>query len=255
MYSDDHKNESDIYQKYKGIARNQSAEISANIDILIDDYTNIAESNSDNGIPINLYEPYYSGVVQDNTKTWWMTNMNPLYDDSHGLFTALPSNIHKFKYAYENGRKWNFDLEHYDLRMLDLDGGVNDSVNMKIPESVLEQLKQKAADGGTNTSQLEPKSLGMASWGATYHYTVTVNNTTDNDRTVEYVMCNFDEMIVGNKLPSQAYYNTQYLRNVKTGDWRTVYSINIPAHQTKTFEIAALLACGKGGTNNKILVK
>lgn len=252
---EERENENDIYQKYKGIARNQSAEISANIDVLIDDYTDIAESNSDNGIPINLYEPYYSGVVHDNTKTWWMTNMNPLYDDSHGLFTALPSNIHKFKYAYENGRKWNFDLEHYDLRMLDLNGGVNDSVNMKIPESVLEQLKQKAADGGTNTSQLEPKSLGMASWGATYHYTLTVNNTTDNDRTVEYVMCNFDEMIVGNKLPSQAYYNTQYLRNVKTGDWRTVYSINIPAHQTKTFEIAALLACGKGGTNNKILVK
>ena len=47
-------------------------------------------------------------------------------------------------------------------------------------------------------------------------------------------MCNFDEMIVGNKLPSQTYYNTKYLRNVKTGDGRTVYSINILAHQTKT---------------------
>ena len=242
-------NEGDIEQKYKGIALNQSAYTTSNIDILIDEYR-----ANEYDVGLNLYEPFYQDVVEDYTKTSWITNVNPLYDNSEGVHLAIPSNLHNFIYKYNGNRYWNFDFQHYDLSVLNLDGEIEESVNLPIPDSTMDKLKALVKSGDENNAQTEQHSLGMGSWGAPYRYIVTVNNVDNKDRIVEFKTKGLSETILGYRTTSDEAYETVY--NPKSEEeWCTYKSIEVPKGTVKTFEIVTMLACGDGGHYNKITVK
>jgi hypothetical protein len=104
----------------------------------------------------------------------------------------------------------------------------------------------------------DPRALGMGEWGATYHYTVTIDNTGGSNRTATFETRNYDNMIYGYKMQGETYYHTDFnpkAVNSDSGWWKpTAMSISIPAHTVTTFEVVTMLAGGNGGTNNRIVL-
>ena len=233
----------------------ENSKTSANLndysELLIDNHTNVKEP-----IYVNLKDGAYPTVK--NPKFQWMTNMSPSFDKWATLY-SMPGGSHHFVYDYEDtGRKWNFDIYHRDLNSLNLFGGISDSVNNPLPDSTIEKMKIDVSVGDENRmiSTIDENALGLASWGATYHYTVTVNNTTNKDKFVALEVMNFENMIYGYKLKGQTQYTACY--NKKAANSSDAYwsptKIQIPNNSTMQFEIVTMLACGMGGTNNRLMI-
>ncbi len=260
----DRRNETDLYAKIKGIARNESAWIDSDIELLIDNNTKIGEK-----ISLKFTDDYYDYGIS-NPKWSWMTCINPLSDRWSALLNALPGGLHNFKY-HHNGEedRWHFDFWHIDTRYIDenRDGAINDSV----PDQIIEYAKQDVAAGckvhfpdefdpitGENIGNAPDEyAVNMGEWGATYHYTVSVRNTTNLDRTANVNIWSAENMIFGLKHQSETEYTTTYY-NVIANDplsAETVASVSIPANETVTFEFVTLLGGGLGGLNHAIVIE
>ena len=247
-------NETDLYIKMKGIARNESAWIDANIDLAIDNTT-----NSGTIIPINLKDSYYTHGIA-NPKNTWKTSINPFHDKWDSVLLMLPNGLHNFKYHFKDtNRQWFFDFEHRDLRFIDEAG--SGSVNHRVPAQIIEYAKQDMAAGRKNHfgSEEAPDeyAMSMGEWGATYHYTVTVSNTSDHDRKVTVQTWDAENLIFGLKEQGQSAYATAYYRKIgNTPDSpEPTATIDIPANTTKTFEFVTMLAAGLSGLNHAIVVE
>ena len=250
---EDRENEPDLYGKYKGIAKNQSAWIDAKMEFVVDDLT-----ISGNPLPINLKDIQYPNGVA-NPKTWWMTNINPLNDAWSGLLYGMPGNEHRFIYNSADGGVWNFAYDYRDLRSIDENAIGNMSRNNPVPQDILDNVALDVAKGQKEHFAGAPDeyAIGMGAWGATYHYTMSVKNDTSTAKLISYQAKAFDNMIFGYKSSTDTVYETQFIPNIGNNefDWTSLKTITISPGQTITFEIVTLLGGGKGGTNNRVIVE
>ena len=260
--------ENDLYGKYKGIAKNQSAWIDANLEFAINDST-----PSDRSLRVNLLDPEYVDDGVANPKNWWMTHATPTNDGYDALLYTMPSALHKFTYSFGNGQEWNFDYKHRNIKYDNLtisDQDTSISVNNPVPVSILNQIKSDVASGQKSYYEVPPgyyddpdntgknppdaEALGMAAWGTTYHYTISVDNQGQRDRVVVYRMRNSQNVIFGLKRPGQSNYETGiYSMGGGEGDWQT-FVIDIPADHVTTFEIVTLPCGGTSGLNNQLIL-
>ena len=90
--------EHDLEIKYKGIARNQSNQIDANLDFVIDDntYGNVPFKLKDSGELIDGYYPH--------PQTDWNVQINPISDEYESLLHTTVNNLHKFKYRFSDSK-------------------------------------------------------------------------------------------------------------------------------------------------------
>ncbi len=258
-------NETDLYSKIKGIAKNESAWIDANIELVVDSTTNLGTS-----IPITLKDDYYTYGIA-NPKWSWMPAINPLNDLWDGVLLGLPRGLHNFQYHYgETNRQWCFDFWHRDLRYADING-TGTSVNNEVPADIRENAKLDMAAGIKNhfPNKIDPLtgdnlgcapdeySMGIGEWGATYHYTVTVVNTTDFDRTIYINTWSAENLICGVKKQGEKVYTTQYytkIENIPDKPENTAI-VSVPANGTTTFEFVTLLGGGLGGLSHSIVIE
>ena len=248
-------NETDLYGKMKGIARNESAWIDSDIELVIDDNTELGTP-----IPLTLKDSYYTYGIA-NPKWSWKSAINPLNDAWDGVLTMLPSGLHNFKYHYMNtSRQWHFDFQHRDLRHCSINGS-GTSVNDTVPADIIDNAKRDMAAGRkehfADDEAPDKYAMSIGEWGATYHYTVTVQNTTNNDRTVNVKMWSAENMIFGLKKQGETTYSTQYytqINNTPNNPTNTA-TVSIPANTTATFEFVTLLGGGIGGLNHSIVIE
>ena len=208
---DPRPNETDLYIKMKGIAENESAWIDSDIDVVIDNDTEFGEP-----IPLKLKDSYYTYGIA-NPKWTWKSSINPLNDKWDGVLTMLPGGLHNFKYHYKDTeRQWYFDFLHRDLRYCNINGS-RQSVNDTVPADIVDNAKRDMAAGiknhfpdeydaetGENLGNApDMYSMSIGEWGATYHYTVTVKNTTNNPRSVSVKVWSAQNLITGMKNPGR----------------------------------------------------
>lgn len=263
--NDPRRNETDLYGKMKGIAKNESAWIDSNVELVIDDNTELGTP-----IPLTLKDSYYTYGIA-NPKWSWKSSINPLNDAWDGVLTMLPNGLHNFKYHYNNtNRQWYFDFQHRDLRDCDINGsGV--SVNNPVPADIIDNAKRDMAAGtknhfpdeyDSNTGENkghapDEYSMSIGEWGATYHYTVTVKNTTSNNRTANIKMWSAENMIFGLKKQGETTYSTEYytkIYNTPNNPTNTA-TVSVPANSATTFEFVTLLGGGLGGLNHSIVIE
>ena len=259
---DPRRNETDLYGKMKGIARNESAWIDAKIELAIDENTNLGSS-----IPLYLKDDYYTYGIS-NPKWSWMSSINPLNDAWSGALFALPNGLHNFKYHYgTNTEAWYFDFWHRDLRHININS--TQSINDEVPSDIVDNAKLDMAAGVKNhfPDEYDPstgenlgnapdeRSLSIGEWGATYHYTVTVNNTTDSDRVVYVNTWSAENLIFGLKKQGSACYETTYYSKIyNTQNEPTATAIvNVPKNTMIVFEFVTLLGGGLGGLKHSIV--
>ncbi len=258
-------NETDLYGKMKGIAKNESAWIDSNVELVIDDNTELGTP-----IPLTLKDRYYTYGIA-NPKWSWKSSINPLNDAWDGVLTMLPNGLHNFKYHYNNtNRQWYFDFQHRDLRDCDINGS-SVSVNNPVPADIIDNAKRDMAAGtknhfpdeyDSNTGENkghapDEYSMSIGEWGATYHYTVTVKNTTSNNRTANIKMWSAENMIFGLKKQGETAYSTNYYAKIyNTPNTPTnTATVSVPANSTTTFEFVTLLGGGLGGLNHSIVIE
>lgn len=263
--NDPRPNESDLYGKIKGIARNESAWIDSDIELVIDDNTELGSA-----IPLTLKDSYYTYGIA-NPKWSWKSSINPLNDAWDGVLSMLPNGLHNFKYHYKDtNRQWYFDFQHRDLRDCDINGS-SDSVNNSVPADIIDNAKRDMAAGAKNhfpdkydpdTGENEGNapdeySMSIGEWGATYHYTITVKNTTSNNRTANIKMWSAENMIFGLKKQGETTYSTEYYTKIyNTPNTPTnTATVSVPANSTTTFEFVTLLGGGLGGLNHSIVIE
>ena len=257
-------NETDLYGKMKGIARNESAWIDADIEIAIDDNT-ILGSN----IPLNLKDGYYTYGIA-NPKWMWMSSINPLNDAWTGVLYSLPNGLHNFKYHRgNNDEAWHFDFWHRDLQYININSTA--SINDEVPIDIVDNAKLDMSAGvknhfpdkydpvtGDNLGNAPDEySMSIGEWGATYHYTVTVANTTDTDRTAYVKMWSAENMIFGLKKENENTYSTNYYSKINNTPEspETTATVNVPANETIAFEFVTLLGGGLGGLAHAIVIE
>ncbi len=138
-------------------------------------------------------------------------------------------------------------------------------------EGIIEYAKQDVAAGykvhfpdrydsttGENIGNAPDEyAVNMGEWGATYHYTVSVRNTTNLDRTANVNIWSAENMIFGLKHQSETEYTTTYYNFIANDllSAETVASVSIPANETVTFEFVTLLGGGLGGLNHAIVIE
>lgn len=243
--------ESDLYAKYKGIAQDQSAWIDIDLELAVDD--NI---QSGKPLPVNLRDPYYPDGVA-NPKTWWMTHINPLNDEWDGLIYAMPGNQHHFTYHRDAGGVYNFAVDYKDLREINVNASGIQSVNIPVESNTIEDVKSDVALGWKShfSGAVDEKTISMGAWGATYHYTITISNTGQRNRTAAFRVKSVDNMVFGCKAAGEQKYTTQFIAKVaNNADWFIPATVVIPANSTTTFEIVTILGGGLGGVNNSIIL-
>jgi len=277
-------NEYDLYGKYKGIARNQSAWVDSSLEFAIDDLTPNGKS-----LDIYLKDDYYSNNIA-NPKKYWMTNINPFNDQYFGLIYGLPSSNFHFTYHRDVGGIWNFKFDYRNLKHITDTALGNESINDPIPTDIIEDAKADVAIGWKahfSESAPDPDSISLGGWGATHHYTITITNDGMEDRSVSYRTTKFANMVFGYKMEGEDTYNTKfnsgggltihekekdmvgeyiYVEDYKyiiedtLGQeselikWWIPFEIDVPAKTTVTFEIVTTIAAGVGGTHNDIYV-
>lgn len=262
---DPRRNETDLYAKVKGIARNESAWIDSDIEVVIDDNTELGTP-----IPLALKDSYYTYGIA-NPKWSWKSSINPLNDAWDGVLTMLPNGLHNFKYHYgDTNRQWYFDFQHRDLRYCNINGN-SQSVNDSVPADIIDSAKQDMAAGAKNhfPDKYDPKtgknignapdwySMSIGEWGATYHYTVTVNNTTNASRNVYVKTWSAENLIFGLKKQGETTYLPDYyakIQNTPNNPINTA-AVIVPADSTTTFEFVTLLGGGLGGLNHSIVIE
>ena len=239
----------------KGIARNQAGWIDAEIDLVIDDSTSLGEP-----LPIYLKDDFYTYGIA-NPKRSWISALSPLSDRWNGVLMALPNGLHNFTYHFEEtNRLWHFDFEHRDLRYVDIYGS-RASVNDPVSEEVKEYARLDMAAGRKEHfgSEEAPDeyAMSMGQWGATYHYTVTVNNTTGSDRIAYVKTQSAENLIFGVKEQGESSYTTQYYAKINNDSENPENTavIPIPKNEMITFEFVTLLGGGLGGLNHSIVIE
>lgn len=262
---DPRRNETDLYTKMKGIAKSESAWIDANIDLVVDENTELGTP-----IPLYLKDDYYTYGIA-NPKWSWKSSISPLNDAWDGVLMMLPNGLHNFKYHYGNtGREWNFDFIHRNLAHIDINGN-RSSINDPVPADIIDNAKRDMASGTKNhfPNLFDPntgenighapdnQSLSFGEWGATYHYTVTAANTTDKARNIYIKMWSADNMVFGLKKQGESTYATSYhprIYNTPDNPTNTAV-VSVSAYSTITFEFVTLLGAGLGGLNHSIVVE
>ncbi len=252
---DPRQNETDLYGKVKGIARNQGAWIDSNIELYVDDTINAGTV-----MPLTLKDSYYSYGIS-NPKWSWKSSINPLNDKWESLLMALPSGLHNFRYPYEDtGREWYFDFDYRDLRKIDLDSS-RTSVNDPVPSDIIENAKLDMASGQkehfADEEAPDEYSMSIGEWGATYHYTVEINNSSSIDRVAYVRTWSAENMIFGLKTSDDSAYTTTYyskIYNTPDNPENTAI-VNLPKGETTTFEFVTLLGGGLGGLNHSIVIE
>ena len=252
---DPRRNETDLYAKMKGIARNESAWIDSEIELVVDDNTELGTP-----IPLTLRDSYYTYGIA-NPKWSWKSSISPLNDAWDGVLTMLPNGLHNFKYHYNNtSRQWYFDFQHRDLRYCDINGS-SASVNNSVPSDIIDNAKRDMAAGQkihfAESEAPDEYSMSIGEWGATYHYTITVKNTTSNNRTANIKMWSAENMIFGLKKQGETTYSTEYYTKIyNTPNTPTnTATVSVPANSTTTFEFVTLLGGGLGGLNHSIVIE
>lgn len=208
------------------------------------------------GQPVYLKDSFYDTV--QNPKWSWVTALNPLDDESTGALSAMPGALHQFTYPSQySGKVWAFDFLHHDLSQTSLSGS-DSSVNTPVLPASIVELKNLVASGEkTGTYAIDAAALSMGEWGATYHYTITVSNATNTDRTAVFRCRNFQSMTLGKKLEGEAEYTTQYWYEAGNGesDWWEAVSYTVPAGETITFEVVTTIGVSFGGTTCQFVVR
>ncbi len=248
-------NEPDLYGKIKGIARNESAWINSDIDLIIDDNTELGTP-----VPLTLKDDYYTYGIA-NPKWSWKSSINPLNDAWDGVLKMLPGGLHNFKYHYKDtNRQWHFDFEHRDLRCCDVNGD-SQSVNDPVPADIIENAKLDMAAGQkehfADDEAPDVYAMSLGEWGATYHYTVSVRNTTGMPRKVYVKTWSAENLIFGFKDYGQLNYTTDYYEAINNNPYNPTDTavIDVPANGIKSFEFITLLGGGAGGLNHAIVIE
>ncbi len=246
--------ETDMKDKYKGTAHNQSAWVDASINVLLDKHA------TPGSLDINLRDSQYDNVKVKKNR--WMTNTSPTFDDNDAVWYALPNSFHSFTYDYEDtGRKYNFDIYHQNLANLNKDGGINESVNKPLPENAKEIIKYDFINETKEKEKekYESTAISIGEWGVTYHYTVTAGNITNEEKTIALEVNNCDNLVYGIKKQGEKNYTTEIYGHLgnKNEDFKCPKEaiITVPANSAVTFEVVVMAACGNTGTNNRIAVK
>lgn len=248
-------NETDLYGKIKGIARNESAWINSDIDLIIDDNTELGTP-----VPLTLKDNYYTYGIA-NPKWSWKSSINPLNDAWDGVLKMLPGGLHNFKYHYKDtNRQWHFDFEHRDLRCCDVNGD-SQSVNAPVPADIIENAKLDMAAGQkehfADDEAPDVYAMSIGEWGATYHYTVSVRNTTGMPRKVYVKTWSAENLIFGFKDYGQPNYTTDYYGTINNNPHNPTDTavIDVPANGITSFEFITLLGGGVGGLNHSIVIE
>lgn len=242
-------NEPDLYDKYKGIAKNQSNCIEANLEFAIDD-------NTPNGnLKIKMRDSYYEDGVS-GMKSMWMTETSPVYGGYDSHLYAMPGNLHRFTYHYMGtDRLWNFDFEHKNTKEVNLAGDVNTPLNNKVDNSLLNQMKEDVFlnQNSFGGNPIDSDALGMGSWGVVYRYNVTIANNGTRDRQVDFKVNSTNFLIVGSKLKSELEYDFNYYP-LDEGE-QTPATFYLPAGETTSFEIVTLYGLSDSGLENSLVIK
>ncbi len=244
--------ELDYPGKYKGVAWNQSAWIDSDIEFLIDENTQIGE-----GQPIYLRDDFYDAV--ENPKWSWRTALNPIDDDDVGTLSAMPGALHSFRYPYDDTgeREWYFDFLYHDLTQIDKNG-TGKWVNTPVSDEAIAELRAIVAAGKKQKGyEIDEAAVSLGEWGTTYHYTITVTNTTDVDRTATLRCRGFSSMTLGYKLSDEEIYQTdfEYEKGQGDNDWWEPFGYTVPANDTITFEVVTTLGVSIGGTTYQFVVR
>lgn len=246
-------NETDLYDKYNGWARYQSGWIDAYMDIIIDEST-----RSNSLMDFTLKDDYYPDGIA-SPKSIWITNTNPLYDEYDAELYILLNGLHRFQYPSQNGKKWNFAYNFHNLKDINPIDSSETSMNNSVSEEIVSMLKEDVKLGYKKnfSGSPDPLTIGIGSWGATYHYFITVSNSTDKDYTLQYRVKNVSNMICGGKAVSDKTYSVQLISNIKDSDkdWFNVYEIKIPGNSVTSFEVITNLIAGPTGVNNSLYLK
>ena len=239
--------EHDLEIKYKGIARNQSNQIDANLEFAIDDdtYGNMPFRIKDSGELINGYYPH--------EQTDWNVQINPINDDNEALIHTTTDNLHKFKYRFSDSKTWYFDYKHRKSNFLTEDGDGIDSINQEVPQSIINAARNDIMSGIKTAASRDGNAAEMGSWGVVYHYTVTVNNTGTKTRKIKHrVKTGAHYTLVGMRENSSAAYDFKDTK--KENGYQIPFEVAVPPGQ-KTFEIVTLCGGGDGGLENTIIVE
>lgn len=241
-------NESDLYGKYKGIAKNQSSWVDASLDFVID-------GTSEAGKELYPYlkdSEYPSGFA--NPKEKWITNINPINDKFGSLIYAMPSQLHRFEYSRNIGGMWNFAYNYRDLREINESATGTQSINKLVDNTILNNVKADVALGWQMHTSGAPDdhSISMGEWGTTTHYTITVDNQTDETKEVSYRVSSFENLIFGYKLANSTSYTPQFLEKAGYEEWKSPITVPIDSYSSVTFEVVTLSAAGGGGIHNSI---
>ena len=159
---------------------------------------------------------------------------------------------------------------HRDLRYCNINGS-RQSVNDTVPADIVDNAKRDMAAGIKNhfPDEYEPEtgenlgnapdmySMSIGEWGATYHYTVTVKNTTNNPRSVSVKVWPAQNLITGMENPGETEYTTEYYANIENtpNNPTNIGTVSIPANSIRTFEFVTLLGGGLSGLNHSIVIE
>lgn len=241
-------NEPDLYDKYKGIATNQSNCIEANLEFAIDD--NTANEN----LKMKMRDDYYGGELA-GLKYMWMTETSPIFGGYNAPLYAMPGNLHKFTYHYEDtDRLWNFDFEHKNTKYVNLTGGADVSLNDVADITRVNDMKEDVPNE-QNTAYpdaVDENALGMGSWGVVYRYNVTIANNGTRVRQVDFKVNSTNFLIVGSKLKSEDEYSFNYYP-LDEGE-QTPATFYLPAGETTSFEIVTLYGLSDSGLENSLVI-
>lgn len=100
-------------------------------------------------------------------------------------------------------------------------------------------------------------AMSIDEWGATYHYTVSVRNTTGMPRKVYVKTWSAENLIFGFKDYGQPNYTTDYYGTINNNPYNPTDTavIDVPANDIKSFEFITLLGGGVGGLNHSIVIE
>lgn len=243
----------DLFQKYKGIARNQAYQIDVNIELALDEYSQgaIPLALKDSGNLINGYYPV--------KQTDWNVQINPLNDSNEALLHTTPDNLHSFTYHYDGNKQWIFDFKHRDTRKLTLDDNTSVSINEPVPESIVNQAKSDILNGIKSFSgSPDEYALQMGSWGVTYHYTITAYNAGSSSKSVKFrLKPHAHYTLCGKRSDPSEYY--VFKDNGKCLNYWIPFDNEeaeiIEPNSCKTFEIVTMSALGEAGLENTIIIE
>ncbi len=235
-------------RQYKGIADSLN-EVSAELKYTIDDYVGTGTA-----LPVSIHNQYVDG----NVCNYWFTNLNPR-GDTWANNVCTESDMMEFNY-YDPTKKnyygskvadadkddyWHFDVFHNDTSDY-VDFGKNTSNEYTfIPNN------EMSLDD-------DPKyACNLGNYGVIYNYKISVNNTGDMIRYINYKLTTTSSNIVilcdenGNPVEPYALCKGERTANVED----VMACVELPAKKTTTFVLKVILTTNyNGGMGNAITI-